>query len=1096
MFRQCLWYLCVACVFAGQAASAPVQVYLLAGQSNMVGAGSVWDLPTEPFNYFNPQPVLYSYDLNEGASVSQGFEALRHSVYQQVFGPELSFGRAMDEAVDAPVGIIKVAANGTALSYNWNPVTPPPTRALYLRFLDHVNASLATLGVEGVDYQLAGMLWMQGESDTHEESALAYKDNLTGFIQHVRADLNAPQLPFYIGRLNRSVNLPNVSVIRQAQADAARADPYTLAVDLDAFALRYDLIHYSSFGQVDIGEAFAHAVLYGAPDEDFDGDGLVGDNDLNAVVGNWHNAVPAASPGDVDGDGFVGMTDLKRVVDRIVPRPPPLGVSDLTGDDFVGIEDLTIILQNWNLSVPQADLAFGDLNGDGYIGIDDLTRVLTQWNTSPTDPSLYTPTFADLDLDGDGGIGPGDIELLLLQWSFVTELDPDLPLGLAENPRAADFNADGVVDVEDLRFLTDLLPPQLSTLAGDLNGDGFVGIEDLNIVLANFGQSVPPGEALLGDATGEGFVGIEDLNYVLGNWNSGVPPAQSSLVPEPAPIWLLLATLALLGLRRRVRPVLVLSIASVTLLCATQTQAGDSLINQGTRDWVAAATTGRADMLILGDSIVNHGIGWTGGISHAASTRIGLAGTGMSASVPYQGEPVSYPGLGGGSLHVATDWVRTRYSMPDHLEGYVMGSNVSLLGTTWPSPRFWQAIGYYDDLLDRSAAYNWQLWVAATGTINGTIQGLRASRLQTPYTRTVLQTSPAVSVPMGQSAPQLVELSFAAAPGDVSNWHEFGLVNTSRKMAVFYNRLIDPNATGITVSGWSYSGGTMNDFVTDVYDNGGFDQAGRAAYLKALVHGNSGKLNVVIAMGVNDSNESEASLTQGITPGYAVGAFIDNIRTQIDLVTADWAFAGLPAGDLSFTLPSTYQIGPELIGQARVARLQAYRDALRILAATDPRISFIDMWGASPTAEVAVANNHIHDGEHPSRTGALLYGAIFMNELLESVPLTGDLDGDGFVGINDLSIVLSNWNIMFQNPWVSVDTPQDYRADPTFDGYVGIEDLNLVLTNWNAGFPPGLGSNVPEPSAGSLLLVPLVHRRGGRGIGPKDCVNTGIGGSR
>ncbi|MEZ6191948.1 MAG: hypothetical protein R3C45_11775 [Phycisphaerales bacterium] len=78
-----------------------------------------------------------------------------------------------------------------------------------------------------------------------------------------------------------------------------------------------------------------------------------------------------------------------------------------------------------------------------------------------------------------------------------------------------------------------------------------------------------------------------------------------------------------------------------------------------------------------------------------------------------------------GSLHLATDWIRIRYSMLDHLEGYVMGSNVSLLGTTAPSPRFWQAVGFYDDLLDRSAAYDWQLWVAATGTTDGTIQGLR-----------------------------------------------------------------------------------------------------------------------------------------------------------------------------------------------------------------------------------------------------------------------------------------------------------------------------------------------------------------------------------
>ncbi len=77
-------------------------------------------------------------------------------------------------------------------------------------------------------------------------------------------------------------------------------------------------------------------------------------------------------------------------------------------------------------------------------------------------------------------------------------------------------------------------------LAGDLDGDGFVGINDLNIVLANWNQTVPPGNPLA-DPSGDGFVGIDDLNAVLGNWNAGTPPAAGAAVPEPA-------TLALLGL--------------------------------------------------------------------------------------------------------------------------------------------------------------------------------------------------------------------------------------------------------------------------------------------------------------------------------------------------------------------------------------------------------------------------------------------------------------------------------------------------------------------------------------------------------------------
>ncbi len=99
-------------------------------------------------------------------------------------------------------------------------------------------------------------------------------------------------------------------------------------------------------------------------------------------------------------------------------------------------------------------------------------------------------------------------------------------------------------------------------------------------------------------------------------------------------------------------------------------------------------------------------------------------------------------------------------------------------------------------------------------------------------------------------------------------------------------------------------------------------------------------------------------------------------------------------------------------------------------------------------------------------------------DLTPPVPaLEGDLDGDGFVGISDLNIVLGNWN---QNV-----TPGDpLLGDPSGDGFVGIGDLNIILGNWNAGTPPTTLTNIPEPGTLALLGVcglGLVRRsRGGR----------------
>jgi hypothetical protein len=89
-------------------------------------------------------------------------------------------------------------------------------------------------------------------------------------------------------------------------------------------------------------------------------------------------------------------------------------------------------------------------------------------------------------------------------------------------------------------------------------------------------------------------------------------------------------------------------------------------------------------------------------------------------------------------------------------------------------------------------------------------------------------------------------------------------------------------------------------------------------------------------------------------------------------------------------------------------------------------------------------------------------------DLLAGQELVGDLDGDGFVGITDLNIVLGAWN-------QSVP-PGNALADPSGDGFVGIEDLNVVLSNWNAGTPPAL-SAVPEPTTAAVFAAGLLALR-------------------
>ena len=88
------------------------------------------------------------------------------------------------------------------------------------------------------------------------------------------------------------------------------------------------------------------------------------------------------------------------------------------------------------------------------------------------------------------------------------------------------MTADGVFDLANPEFA-----------AADMNGDGLIGSDDLDVIRANWGATVAPGDVSSGDLTGDGAVNSSDLDIVRALWGMSRPEMQA--VPEPAGILLL-----------------------------------------------------------------------------------------------------------------------------------------------------------------------------------------------------------------------------------------------------------------------------------------------------------------------------------------------------------------------------------------------------------------------------------------------------------------------------------------------------------------------------------------------------------------------------
>lgn len=239
-----------------RAHESPVQVFILAGQSNMEGAGAIHSDPKrnegqgslehlvkdpataerykhlvdEKGEWIVRDDVWISYfDRRGGLTVGYGAKEDR-------VGPELEFGHVVGDHFEEQVLLIKVAWGGKSLAVDFRPPSSGgEVGPSYKKLIDQVRAVLGDLeqhfpAYDGQGFEIAGIGWHQGWNDrVNQQFNDAYEVNLAHFIRDIRKELDREKLPFVIaetGMSGRDEKHPRALSLMRAQAAVAEREEF------------------------------------------------------------------------------------------------------------------------------------------------------------------------------------------------------------------------------------------------------------------------------------------------------------------------------------------------------------------------------------------------------------------------------------------------------------------------------------------------------------------------------------------------------------------------------------------------------------------------------------------------------------------------------------------------------------------------------------------------------------------------------------------------------------------------------------------------------------------------------------------------------
>lgn len=223
-------------------------LYLMMGQSNMSGRGKV------EVEDRTPHPRVLMFTTN--AVWQPAVEPVTHDRPKLLgVGPGLAFGKVMAERnPEVIIGLVPCSLGGTPLS-RWQ-----KGGDLYSNAVHRARLAMQTGTLKGV-------LWHQGESDSNRGKAETYGARLGQMIRDLRADLDAPELPFVAGQLGEflytrgSNNVAEVRLVNDAIVNLPQIVPQTGFVSSEGLTHKGDQLHFDTVSERELGRRFANVML-------------------------------------------------------------------------------------------------------------------------------------------------------------------------------------------------------------------------------------------------------------------------------------------------------------------------------------------------------------------------------------------------------------------------------------------------------------------------------------------------------------------------------------------------------------------------------------------------------------------------------------------------------------------------------------------------------------------------------------------------------------------------------------------------------------------------------------------------------------------